>query len=355
MKKKYIAMFMVFIMLFSNTAFAATNDKSDKQGSEALKQKIESIHDEQNKLLNSVESVQNQVAKETYQTLVANIRSEDIYSSCYGGAYINDDNKLVVRLTNISEENVQKIRAAAEDNNVVIEYSTVTLEYLKELKGKYSAKIEQLLKSSNPTDCEKLIIENLVGISVVQTTSEIVIEMFELNDEKIEAFRTVFGNDENIRFKNSERISLTSSWYTGSEIYVANKGSMSAGYRAYYINSAGVRINGFITAGHGCNVGNTVYGVTSSGQIVLGTCMMSMFTGGTDAAFVKITNSNYTMTNTINSAIASGSVLATTVATGSDLAEGTRVYSFGMKTNMQSGTIVCNDYDFVFEDEDVQR
>lgn len=68
--------------------------------------------------------------------------------------------------------------------------------------------------------------------------------------------------------------------------------------------------------------------------------------------FVKITNSNYTMTNTINSAIASGSVLATTVATGSDLAEGTRVYSFGMKTNMQSGTIVCNDYDFVFEDED---
>lgn len=26
--------------------------------------------------------------------------------------------------------------------------------------------------------------------------------------------------------------------------------------------------------------------------LVLGTCMMSMFTGGTDAAFVKITNSN---------------------------------------------------------------
>lgn len=351
-RRNYIAWTMMVALLFSNTALAAENKNSESAESMAVRQKIELIKEQEQKILSSEEVVKNSEANEVYQTLVGNIGDNEC-ASFYGGSYINENNELVVIVTEQSEENVQMLMDAAESGNILIEQGTVTLEYLKNIQKKYSEKLQCLINDDNLSNDKQQLLDSIVGISLVQNTSEVVIDMYQLNDKKIKEFRNIFGEDKNVRFENADRISLALSWYTGKQLYVSGKGYLTTGYRAYYINGAGVRKNGFVTAGHGCSVGNTVYGVTNNGNVVLGTCLLSMFTGSVDAAFVAITNDNYQASNTVDSSIVSStSILATTTATNSDLAEGTWVYSFGAITDMKSGTISSNSYSFIYEDTD---
>ncbi len=350
--KKSVVMFLVLALMLSNTAFAAEGQSSKISGVEKLKNKVEVMKTDQAEFLASEEVMENWKATDLHQKLVDFIEKNNEFSTIFCGSYINDDNKLVVRLKEKTDRSVNTVQEAIKSEDIIIETGNITLAELKVLEKSYLDKVSELINQSQLDDQEKILVQDLVGFGIDEKTSKMIVRIYEIDEKKVNAFKTVFGDYNNTIFENAERPELTASWYTGAKINVANTYELTTGYRAYYINGSGTRKNGFVTAAHGCSVGNTVYGVISGGKVVLGTCILSVCTGSVDAAFVAFTNSSYTPSNTVSSSLASGqTILATIVATNSNLSVGTYVYTFGFKSGMKVGRITNNSYDFIHRDE----
>ena len=87
---------------------------------------------------------------------------------------------------------------------------------------------------------------------------------------------------------------------------------------------------GFVSAGHAYESGDhaTINGVT------VGVCVDSLFSGRNDAALIKITNSNYSMSNVVD---VSGHTLSSTRYLL--VSEGATVYKVGDTSNYRTGTV----------------
>ena len=96
-----------------------------------------------------------------------------------------------------------------------------------------------MINQSQLDDQEKILAKDLVGFAIDEKTSKMIVRIYELDEEKVNAFKTVFGYYNDTIFENAERPELTASWYTGAKVIAANAFELTTGYRAYYIDGSG--------------------------------------------------------------------------------------------------------------------
>jgi hypothetical protein len=195
--------------------------------------------------------------------------------SDFGGCYFKD-NKLHINLT----DNSSRDKLFSIINNIQVHYVKNTYAQLKNYQStiaKILNGIEWAIIEIN-TENNKLIItipksENKYAASVQEYFSTIDSELIdiELSDGEIQ----MTSSDKGI-----SPVATSVSLYSGLSVY--SSGSFSIGF----CTGSG----GFYTCGHAVSTGSTVYynGTT------IGKVTKRKFSGNADAAYVKITNSNYT-------------------------------------------------------------
>ncbi len=278
-----------------------------------------------------------QEANEQYQSLLTNLsnntqgNSRSTTVDYYGGAYINDSGDLVVCVTDDYDENSNSIQEYTSNENIKVKKVDFTYNEMLQEQERISN-----LKKDKQSNNNTLISNLLKAISMTyidEFNNNLVVQIKNLTTQNEIEFRKYISNKEFIRLEIGYNITSTATaWKPGRSIYVSS-GSLSTGYPVYFNDSSGTQYRGFVTAGHACNVGDRVY--NSSGT-VLGTCVKSKFSGNTDAALIKITNSNYNISNITYHANRTLSTTSFAIP-----ASGTTIYKEGAVTGRTSGTITA--------------
>ena len=242
---------------------------------------------------------------------------EDDFPDYYGGSYTNDMGKLVVKVTDGSDNNRQDIKRRAGTDEIIIEpckHSFKTLTRIMNTLNKY--------KIDNPASA---ISANFNSYALLDGENRVVVYLDEYNQERIAEFKKNVIDSPAIEFEKSagkfkDEINVNA----GSTI-TSSLGTGSVGYRVKRNN-----INGIVTAGHVVNLNAYV----AKDGTNFAKCTARQYSGSVDAAYCEITNSNYVPTNTLEGT--SNTLSTTTSAPG----VGTVINKIGAATGHTSGTIL---------------
>lgn len=242
---------------------------------------------------------------------------EKIYPDYYGGSYINENEQLVVYVTDL---NFVPLVASAENNDTVIyrvcEYSYNELNNVMDTINEY--------KFANS---DSYIADNFNSYALLDAQNRIEVRLDEYSEEKIQEFKDNVLDSNMIVFVEAngpieDLVNLNAGCKINDGTYA---GSM--GYRARRNG-----VDGIVTAGHVIGAGQTLY--YDATNTAIGTCNVSFSGNGTyDAAFCQITNSNYTPTNTL---WGTSNTLSTTI---SEPGVGTFVNKIGYASGHTDGYI----------------
>lgn len=350
MKKLYIGVVMTVVMLFSNLSIARAESDSAILGSDILKDKIQQIEDMEADVRAMTESVQYNKSTTEFDNLMKNFEvNGEGYPSYYGGSYMTDDGDLVVLLTDESREIATEIQNYTQSTDVTIQYVDISLNQLKAVQESYGDKYVNLYAQKDITalfsDDERELLEDLSGTYIDQADNELVVKIRDITDEKIAICKRIFGEEPYIRYeKGGINVLNATEWRPGRYIYTTAQEPFSTGFRARYTDSNGNSFNGFVTAGHGCSATNVIYRAQSlSSSNILGICKVSKNSGKVDAAFVAISDANYTPSNTL-SYPNDGSTLRTLASTSyaTSVADNEWVYKCGGRTYSTVGKVINN-------------
>lgn len=277
MKKRIlvvVALCFSIIVTLSNTAFA--NEE------EAFHRKLEIEYEsniEYNKLLSSFG------AKE---------RLSDIkdYPDNYAGAYINSEGELVVLVIDAKNSKCDEFKEIATNEALIFEEATYSYDHLQSLMNEYNkfANNAKFLNNDKLYDLH----ESIICVAIHDDMNCIIMEIDEINNENIALYKKYVSDSPAIKFIEGDPLEPATSIRPGSEIKVGSS-YYSMGFRCTRDLPGGGTETGFVTAAHGNDVGDMVkVGATTVGQVT-----KSVLSGSTDAAFVRIDNSNYTGSNWI--------------------------------------------------------
>lgn len=251
------------------------------------------------------------------------------YPDYYAGAYIDDAGELVVCSVSDNKQNSEKIEQAVERDDVKIvekKYSYNELLNLKDL-------IEQKIKRSNE---KSELLNSIIAIGIDDKNNQVVVEVLNLSANQKEELKSMFGNSNKIMIKNKteEMQPRTTSLAAGMSTYYCDgvyNHFYSIGYKAFRLTPSGEFEYGFVTAGHSNDVGYTM----KYGSDEIGTITGRTYSGSVDASFVKITNSNYSMSNNIyyTDKVADGSHYISYMPVGAT------VYKVGATTQLTEGNV----------------
>jgi len=229
-----------------------------------------------------------------------------LYPSNYGGAFLNEDGKLVILIT--PSDNTQLIREtnnsyerllssvdvdfnSALFNEKSLEFQRTAQELMSLSDGRNESYIlfrearysymylSELIEELNHAICDNSNMDSIwnyiTGFALLTNKNAISIQVFELNDSKIDRFRYEVSSSGALVFENSDGFAMSESIRAGQQ---ANTGSI--GFRA---RSGSFR--GFVTTGHGgIRTGSSVSQM-SVGPI--GVCVIGRADNNVDAAFVR--------------------------------------------------------------------
>jgi predicted transcriptional regulator len=347
---KLFMLFMILVFLPSNV-LVASNEISETElvvnGGKILKEKVDENIDTakaQSDVL--VESQKEEV--KVYNELLKEVYDEqaESYESNYAGAYINDDDELVVQVNDQEETTTAIDEIVEENNNVVVK--EVDYSY-NELSEAYDSISEEMLETnSDPTQND--VMENVIGVDISETNNTVTVYMSDCNKAAIGEFEDLMADkisDENIiEYKQEDSFTPTAKTpiYSGQKIVIGSS-FYSMGVRASYANAAGTEVVGFITAGHNVAKGAAVYVYTSSGsKVKVGSVQFVKVGGKVDASFVKLTNSNYSVSKKVFYASANNSSTANGITLDNsswwwDVPEGATVYKAGYAGYRTSGKV----------------
>lgn len=245
------------------------------------------------------------------------------YPDYYGGAFINDQHKLVVYVTGDPAASAQKITSIAGSNDVIIK------------PGKYSYKaltaIMEDLNKIKLSNARRPSTANFSTWALMDAENRIVVELEDFSDQKIEEFKRTVMNSPAIEFRKSAgRITLEASLDPGCKA-ATNVSGTEYGSFAFRARRTSDSKKGMVTAGHVVSVGGTIYYSGSS----IGTCSASVQSGSVDAAFIPVNDTvAYTPSNTLCGT-------ATVLSTSTSLpGTGTLVNMRGATTGTSSGNII---------------
>lgn len=240
------------------------------------------------------------------------------YPEWYAGAYINPEKKLVVLLTEGYDNEATRSevgRLMGSLNNVVFLPAKYSYRHLTEIMDTINAYGE---KNKENLICFMWMIkeqENRVKVLVEK-----------LDDEIVQRFKNVVSADDCIVFQEEKNnYKPTIALNPGSVVNMLNAGHGSMGFK---VKRNGVV--GFLTAAHVVNLGSNVY---TTGGALLGNCTTRYLGSVCDAAYVQITNANYTPTGSLPGNY-------TLTANMSNPPVGTTIHKIGATTKSTSGTII---------------
>ena len=269
-----------------------------------------------------------------------NLRGEiaDAYPDYYAGAYIREDGKLVVLLTNTAKTNTDAVYALARSSDLIVSTATVSLNELtvqRELIANAWQTLRQSKAEDMPDDLLNLL-DSFVGFGIEERNNRIVVTLKDISEENITLFQKYISSYTNIYFEACDGVEAHTELKLGDSFYAAG-GYGSIGYRCYYTN-ASIRYTGFATAAHAAiNQGQDI--LSGSGGERYGETQIWQYSGTLDAAFVQrvagVTIANHTP---------EGKVIANTWCTS--FPEGMTVYKRGKTTHETSGTIKNSSYSF---------
>ncbi len=279
-------------------------------------------------------------------------------SDTFAGVYIGEDNEVVVKMTKKTKTDTTKI--AEIDKTVVVEKSQYSYDELQETYGHLNNILDKLSEKNDSdtiTKMEKTVFDNLSQFYVSIEDNCVYVYLNNLDRQKIQQFEEVFFTNAIIKYRKAIKAESAEDATTlklGRTIYVydAKKGWSigSIGIKAYYINSSGKKVHGFITAGHvALAKGNKVYASNNRSNKEIGTVVKHRFKSGkVDAAFVKVTNSNYKISNQVYYSNAKGNtkggakIKTNIYAVLADGAIGMTIYKAGQTSHLTKGKLISD-------------
>ncbi len=337
MKRKIVSIIIIIFVLLSLFSINVSAETADISGGQLLKQYMikNDIIDEttlSTKLTTLDEANINAEFLQNY------IDSNKTAQQCYGGCYIDDDNKLHVLFTSETQDSIINAVNTITNNSVVIENCEYTLNELEMLKEKISDIMVSELRDNEVSE----IADDIVAVGLYQKQNKIFVQIKNCTKEKIYLFRKRILDSDAIVFETSDgcknhTTSLKSGWSIAVDTSTGTWG-YSIAFRCKYLKPDGNYALGFMTAAHGNSAGDIVYNSSKTKQI--GYIMAWCYTnnGRIDAAFVCITNEEYNMTNDIRSN--GGSLVSGAYA--NTYTEGNTVYMAGGESSLVSGKIISS-------------
>ncbi|MDR2043819.1 MAG: S1 family peptidase [Clostridium sp.] len=256
-------------------------------------------------------------AASSYDELMGSFSVEDSgekeYPDYYGGSYINDKGQFVVYVTD------DTARPAVLSDQEDIVYESCAYSYNELL-----AVMEVL--NSYKFSCSNTIASNFNEFGLYDSINRVVVKLDELTEKRIQEFKENVSDSGAIIFEQGTGpASMEINVDPGASIS-SPLGTGSMGYRAKRDG-----VEGLVTAGHVISSGQNL----SYNGTVFASCVVSQQSGSADAAFCKITNSNYTPTNTLSG---TSNTLSTTI---SEPGVGTVINKIGQSTGHTSGSVLA--------------
>ena len=351
MKRLVSLMISVLLMVFGIGLCVVNGSAAEIEGGQLL---CKAVH----------ETEQQEIQSEQQQMqMIKNCNKIEEYfdnkdSDTFAGVYIGEDNEVVVRMT--KKEKMDTAKIAEIDETVVVEKSQYSYDELQETYGHLNDILDKLSgknSSDTMTKTEKSVFDNLSQFYVSVEDNCVYVYLNNIDGQKIQQFEDVFFTSAIIKYRKvikEESAEDATTLKLGRTIYVydAKKGWSigSIGIKAYYINSSGNKVHGFITAGHvALAKGNKVYASNNRSNKEIGTVVKHRFKSGkVDAAFVKVTNSNYKISNQVyysnaNGNTSGGAKIKTNIyAVLADGAIGMTIYKAGQTSHLTKGKLISD-------------
>ena len=225
--------------------------------------------------------------------------SDIVYPSNYGGAYINSEGALVVMQTNSISSSSRGGNFASvlnEAGSFILDTVSYSYNELNSLKSEIDDAC--LSFQSNPSafsDDQANLLNSISFFYISQKDNSIIVGITDLNDSKRNSFLDMFGASDAYMLIEGLHTTTTASLKPGGDI-VSPAGPLSIGWPVYFYDENDNVCRGFVSAGHAYSTGDSA---TLNGMTI-GVCVDSAFSGRNDAALIKITNSNYSMSDVVN-------------------------------------------------------
>ncbi len=289
-----------------------------------------------------------------YQLLMTEFKHQKLrneltpdYPDYYAGAYIQEDGKLVVLLTEVSKTHSDSICSLTRSSDVIFKTASVPYNDLVSHRDDIIQTYESLKNNSlenRIADDLSTLLNSFIGIGIEEQNNRIVVTLTDTSAENIDSFRKYLSSYEHIFFEQSGGAEKHTSLSPGGGILVYdNVGDHtgSIGYRSF--RPLGSRtLYGFTTAAH---VVNSTYpeSVYTLNRVLCGNVSTLQYGVTIDAAFVQ-TTSDFTVTNQTPS----GKIIASSWFTS--IPEGMSVIMHGKTSGELSGVVRNNAYHFTTSD-----
>ena len=206
------------------------------------------------------------------------------YPDYYGGAYINDNDSLVILTVGENTDKSEFVQRCKGDG-----FKTLKCKYsFNELNGV----VEQITSFvSNEENQSEVLDVQFNGAGISNSENKVIVQLSDISDTNIAKFKAKIVDSPAIRFEKSEPLQFHSEIKTGSPIangFIGGVNSYgSVGYRARYNGMDGVVVSGHVMKNQGADL---YLGETTT---VIGRCQRLQIGGKVDAAFCSL-NSGYT-------------------------------------------------------------
>lgn len=253
----------------------------------------------------------------SYDELMKSIQDDESEYSLpgdYGGCYIDDNGELNVLICSKENSVKNKYKDLIANENIKIKEVKYSKKYLNGFMDVINAYLLQ------HTDSQ--IKEEIDSVYLLEGENKIVVELNELNEDKVNMFKKEICESEAIDFINSNgRATDTQTVTAGYSL-----SNSTVGYRARRNG-----VNGIVISGHATSVNAAV---RSAGGVAFARTTVRRYSGSVDAAWCSITNVNYVPSNTI--ARSNGFTLSTAVTVP---AVGTTLIKSGKTSGLTAGQI----------------
>ncbi len=335
LKKKVLSSILTISIIASSSTVVIADDDVKKS---ELQNYIESVNSEdiiQAKMV--FENDKAEIVYEYAEVIDEMVKCENDgkmeYEKQYGGAYVNSDNELVVKLT--GKKNVDEFQKMG----IEVEYVDTSLNELNSEKDLITNKIAKL--NENKECEEKYFVENIVGVGISEENNYIFVQMKEVNNKNIKWFQANISDSDNLIFEQEDMLVETTTMKCGQYISI-NGGAYSFGYRGK--DQSGNK--GFVSAGHGVSKNEKVYN-NAAKSVYLGK-VTNVNISNVDACFIKKTSdSDVKLSNSMKYYVHSSDKLEDGKLITA-IPEGYWIYKTGYTTKLTYGKVLSASYTAVY-------
>ena len=184
----------------------------------------------------------------------------------YGGCYIDDNDELVVLLTDMSDSNVSYVESIVGNEDVRYKECDTSKQDLHIIKDEITEFVENNRDSLN--DEINTLLDSIVSTAILIDENKVCVGLDECNGKNISLFKKYIVDYENIIFEEDETVEFDAiptdeTINPGELISMRSEDGgyigYSVGFRCKRLNSYGVYIYGFATSAHGNRLSESVY------------------------------------------------------------------------------------------------